>query len=255
MEKKYYVAIFILVLVLVLGVAGIAFWDLYPLNTQTGLGKFQEDFETGIIDAEIWTLTQEGDITTKVTEVSGADSGNGDLYRLKLGMDTIGTSDDTVKFMGIRSVRPVIICDGKDVSFELDWNNQSNGCYLSAAFYLCPTATERNPEEEADWLKFEYIGVPPGYNARALIASKADGRVENLWTDDWPDQKTGRSIGNQHIQIIIEEGRITVLENGNMLYSSKGPVIEFSSAFLYLQMSSHSNYPFREIYFDTISVT
>jgi len=52
--------------------------------------------------------------------MSVKDIGNGDLHYFRLGVNTIGTRDDTVKFIGIRCVRPVIIGDGKEVSFELD---------------------------------------------------------------------------------------------------------------------------------------
>ncbi len=71
-------------------------------------------------DTKIWPLTREGDITTKRKEVSVKDVGNGDLHYLRLGVNTIGTRDDTVKFIGIRCIRPVIIGDGKGVSFESD---------------------------------------------------------------------------------------------------------------------------------------
>jgi len=65
--------------------------------------------------------------------------------------------------------------DGKELCFDLDWNNQSNGCYLTASLYLCPTVTTGNPGNEKDWLKFEYVGVPPGRNARCVIATKIAG--------------------------------------------------------------------------------
>ena len=69
-------------------------------------------------------------------------------------MNTIGTSDNTVKFQGVKSVEKVNFSDGKEISFDLYWNNQSNGCYLTAeAFCLCPTATNGNPEDESNWYK------------------------------------------------------------------------------------------------------
>lgn len=189
------------------------------------LAYFKENFDAGFLDMNVWALTQEGDVKAKVTDVFDVDPDEGKDYRLRLGLNTLGTRDNTVKFQGVRSIRAINLSDGEEISFELDWNNQSNGCYLTASFYLCPTATDRNPEEEDNWLKFEYIGVPPGYNARSVIASKVDGRLEYLYTNGWPDQKTGRPIGNQRVRILIHDGRISVLENGREVYKSEDPVV------------------------------
>jgi len=138
----------------------------------------RDNFSDGTLNPEIWQITREGDFKESTIDVyDAAPTENGD-YRLRLRMNTIGTSDDTVKFHGVRSVEKVNFCEGKEISFDLDWNNQSNGCYLTASLYLCPTATNGNPREEKDWLKFEYVGVPPGRNARCVIAAKSDGKVK-----------------------------------------------------------------------------
>ena len=253
MVKRSHVMLFFIVIVFVLGIAGIVLINpLYSPARHKEPAYFKENFDAGFLDTNVWALTQEGDVKARVTDVFDVDPDEGKDYRLRLGLNTLGTRDDTVKFQGVRSMRAINLSDGDEISFDVDWNNQSNGCYLTASFYLCPTATDRNPEEEDEWLKFEYIGVPPGYNARSVIASKVDGQIEYLYTNGWPDQKTGRPIGNQRIQILIHDGRISVVENGSEVYKSEEPVVEFSSAFIYLQMSSHSNYPLREIYFDNI---
>lgn len=41
-------------------------------------------FESGLLDTTMWTLTREGDITTKVDEMPGKDVGNGDLHSLRV---------------------------------------------------------------------------------------------------------------------------------------------------------------------------
>ena len=76
-----------------------------------------------------------------------------------------------------------------------------------------------------------------------------------LHTEGWPDlQRTGRKIGRQRLRLVLEEGAIRVFENEELLYDSQKKVLQFSSAYLYLQMSSHSNYPPREVFFDDIAV-
>lgn len=53
---------------------------------------------------------------------------------------------------------------------------------------------------------------------------------------------------------MMEGGSIQIFENDILVYKSEQSVLPFSSAFLYLQMSSHSNYRPREIFFDDILV-
>ncbi|MGB7001741.1 MAG: hypothetical protein WBE22_06985 [Halobacteriota archaeon] len=125
--------------------------------------------------------------------------------------NTIGTYDATVKFHVVRSVEKVNFCDEKEISFALDWNNQSNGCYLTASIYFCPT-------------------------------------VMYLYTEGWPEQRTGRYIAYQRIKIVLDNKSLKIVENGKEIYCTPSHGLEFTAAYLYLQMSSHSNYPAREIY-------
>jgi len=159
-----------------------------------------------------------------------------------------------VKFHGVRNVEKVNFSDEKEISFDLDWNNQSNGCYLTASLYLCPTVTNGNPRGEKDWLKFEYVGVPPGRNARCVTATKNDGKVKYLYTEGWPGQRTGRHIAYQRIKIILDNKSLKIIENGKEIYCLPSHGLKFTSAYIYLQMSSHSNYHAREIYFDNVVI-
>ncbi len=223
-----------------------------PINN---ISTFNENFSERFLNPQAWQITRDGDSKDSIVDTYDVNTSANDDYRLRLGINTIGTKDETVKFLGVRSVEKISITDGTEISFDLDWNNQSNGCYLSGSFYLCPTATNGNPENENNWLKFEYIGVPPGQNARCEIASKMDGNKRLLYTDGWPEKRTGRQIADQHIKIIFDNKSFKVLENGGELNASTLNDLNFNSAYIYLQMSSHSNYPMREIYFDNISFT
>lgn len=163
---------------------GFVTWDIPPhpsktiVSATTKLIEFQDNFNAGFLDPERWRIIQEGDIQQNIIDVIAVDPIKSDECRLRLGMNTIGTRDDTVKYIGVRSVKKFSLHALSEISLDLDWNNQSNGCYLTAAVYLCPTVTNTNPEKEDDWLKLEYIGVPPGYNARAVISIKERGTVK-----------------------------------------------------------------------------
>ena len=55
---------------------------------------------------------------------------------------------------------------------------------LTGSFYLCPAATSGNPENENDWLKFEYIGVPPGKTLVVLLLIRLMGIYGYYMTRD-----------------------------------------------------------------------
>ncbi len=213
-----------------------------------------DDFQAGRLDSTRWQRTENGDFKEATVDVLDVDSEGGGDYWLRLRTDTIGTQDDTVKFLGVRSVSQANFAKGVVVSFDLDWNKQANGCYLSAALYLCPTITSTNPKDEADWFKLEDVGVPPGKNVRSIVARKVDGTVRYLDKDGWPEDRHGRQVANQHINLLIDSDKVCVRENGRELYSTSSHGLPFKRAYLYLQMSSHSNYPAREVYFDNISI-
>ena len=207
-----------------------------------------DDFSHEELDPDQWAVTSAADFRENIVEVLDG--------RLRLQVDTIGTDDETVKYLGVRSVGPIRFAAETRITAELDWNDQANGSYLRAGLVLSPLATSGNPQEGSDWLKVEYVGVPPGKNARILVARQAGGRVRHLYNEGWPQtNRGGRQIGRQDITLVIREASFEVLENGALIFESGPGELPFASAYLYLQMSSHSNYRAREVFFDDVSVT
>lgn len=211
--------------------------------------EFREDFAHSTFPGTKWTLTRENDFQEAVVDITDG--------RLRLRAATIGTRSDTVKFLGARTAAPVVdFASPVEVQVEIDWNSQANGCYLAAGLYLCPTATDINPRHESDWLRFEYVGVPPGKNARAAIWRKSDGREYWIYNEGWPkQQRTGRKIGLQRLRLLIDSESLRVMENGEALVQIPEHELCFTKAYVYLQMSTHSNYPPRAIFFDNVAVT
>lgn len=219
---------------------------------------FQEDFEQGTIDSSRWEVTIDGDFADFLVDVYDVDVNEDTDYRLRLQANTIGTSDP-LKFLGVRSTNELDFSTGRAVTFDLDWNDQSNGCYLTASLYLCPTVSN-NPKNEDNWLKFEYTGVPPGRTVRINVWEKIDGAVKPHYTDWGPRDEQDRPIGkylapgNHSIKLILEENSLRVLEDDKEIYKLSRHALNFSTAYIYLQMSSGTNYYTREVYFDNILV-
>jgi hypothetical protein len=230
-------------------------WSAPPNESNLpSLATLQDDFSSVSKTAERWFVTRKNDFAECLIGVVPARSGNTE-GRLRLGCATRGTDDRTVKYLGIATRARLRLKPSAQLSFDVDWNDQANGCYLSGALILCPTLTTGNPEDQSKWFKLEYIGVPPGRNARAAVWLKnGTNRLACLHDEGWPKaQRTGRVIARHRVELHLENGQWTIRENGTVLATSKeDEVLPFDEAYIYLQMSSHSNYPKREIFFDNI---
>jgi hypothetical protein len=121
---------------------------------------------------------------------------------------------------------------------------------------LAAAETAGNPLSTPDWLLVEYVGVPPGKNARLVVAAGAGGRRRTLFTEGWPEMNRGdRPIGKQEIEVeALEDGGFAVRENGAEVFVSPRGALSFREGWLYLQLSSHSNYPAREVTFDRVRI-
>ncbi len=221
------------------------------INNQQG---FVEGFDAGKLNLKSWQITQQGDFNESVVDVYDVNQGEGTDYRLRLRANTLGTRDDVVKYLGLKSIQPIEFTSKKEISFDLDWNKQANGSYMSAGVYICPTSTVTNPKDEKDWLKFEYVGVPPGHNARSVIAIKNNGLVKFHYMDGWPGDRKGRTISLQRITIVLDEKSLQVFENNKETFYIPSHGLGFTKGYLYLKLRSHSNYPAREVFFDNITI-
>jgi hypothetical protein len=220
--------------------------DAVPVQPPTGAPLFADDFSAAKLDPAKWERTKANDFETETVDLVKG--------RLHMGAATVGTDDRTVKFHGVRSVAQVVdLARGATVSFDVDWSNQANGCYMTVDAYLCPTVAE-NPGAEKSWLSLSYIGVPPGRNGRCQIATSTNGSLTMVYTENWPKERTGRHIGLQHVDIKVSRDSVELVENGKRLLETKGLKLDFGKAYLYLQHSSHSNYPLREVCWDNVAI-
>lgn len=166
-------------------------------------------------------------------------------------MDTCGASDELVR-RGLRTVRALPLLDLAGMSLEIDWNGQANGCYLEAAIYLSPETTDATPEDCRDWWKLCYIGGPPGKTGRAWSSVQLHGGERTIYTEGWPERRAGRALGRQRLSLRRTKDGFQVSENGLPLFSMPAADLPFAQAYVCVQVTSHSNYPLREVLFDDI---
>lgn len=217
--------------------------------------EFSDDFSGDELDLGKWAVTREHDFAEFAVDLASREGAEGNS-RLRLRCGTRGTDDKTVKALGVVSLAPLSLTGKKRLSYDFDWNKQANGCYLTGAIYLCPTLTKANPEDEPQWVRLEYVGVPPGKNARLAIWLKDRRTPKWIYNEGWPkEQRSGRPVAAPHLAIQFDDGRWSVSEDGRKLFESTDQwKLPFAKAHLYLQMTSHSNYPPREIFFDNVEV-
>jgi hypothetical protein len=231
-------------------------WTLLPSRPLAAEERgWRETLDAGTLDPARWVRTVDGDFKEHVVDVVDVSPHGAHDFRLRLRADTRQTRDDTVKFLGARTVERIAIRDGTRIAIELDWNDQANGSYLSAGLILAPEPTRANPLRSRNWLKAEYVGVPPGKNARLALVLCIDGRERTLYSEGWPEtNRTGRRIGVQELRLVFRGPSLEVWENGDLLVEAAEARLGFDAAHLHLQLSSHSNYPRREVFFDDIRV-
>ena len=254
MRRKIYFTF--IPLALIMSFAFLVAADTIPNEGQKVL--FQEDFSESELDMSRWKLTKDGDFSQLAVDVQRVEREGRDDHRLKLMANTLKTSDP-MKYLGVRSVKKIDLSQLREVSFDLDWNAQRNGCYLAAALYICPVESE-NPKKEKEWVKFEWTGVPPGKNIRTNFWAKINRAPKQLYTDWGPRDENGRpqgrpvAPGDHRIKLLFDNKGIQVsVDDKQLCYVEHS--LSFAAGYLYLQMSSGTNYPAREVYFDNITVT
>jgi hypothetical protein len=209
-------------------------------------GAWSDGFERPDLDAD-WVRVSSGDFNEQVVDIVDG--------RLRIRADTMGTDDSTVKYLGVRTATGIAFDGEAEVRVDLDWNDQTNGSYLTSGMILSPHATEGNPLDSPDWLRIEYVGVPPGINGRIALTSAVAGRVVPLYTEGWPQQnRAGRRIGLQRLRLHVTGRQFELFENLDSVFQSQPDAIPFDSVYLYLQISSHSNYRAREVFFDNVQI-
>jgi hypothetical protein len=205
-----------------------------------------ERFASAPLDLARWQRTLEGDTRTHAAEVvAGAAQG-----RLRLALDTRGTRDDTLKHVGIGSRCPLPLGDGASVRVRLDWGPPANGSYLAGALVLSPHMTQGDPTTTADFISVGYVGVPPGSNARLLVKARAGGVDRTLFTDGWPDaNRAGRAVGEGQLEIAWRGAALEIREGRRLVYRGATAELPFDAAYVYLHVTSHSNFPERAVHF------
>jgi hypothetical protein len=212
---------------------------------------WREAFTSAQLDAQRWQGTHEGYLGARAVQIVPGDS----AHRLRLAVDTRATPDDTLTHVGVVTRCPVPIGTDTRVRVRIDWGPPANGSYLAAAVVLSPHATSGDPSKTSDYLSIGYVGVPPGRNARLLVRARVSGDVRTLFADGWPDaNRAGRSVGKSQLEVSWRAAELEVRENGRIVYTGRAAEAPFAAAYVYLQMTSHSNYAERAIHFDEVVV-
>lgn len=177
--------------------------------------------------------------------------------KLLLGLDTLGTADETVKLRGIRSRQAFELSEraGLRVEATLDWNAQENGCYLTLGFALVPDGIA-DPRSATEALAFELVGVPPGKNVRPALWQREKNALRPLWSDGWPQERREDRVGRapRPVKVVLElqGARLRLLEDGAERWSGGASLRGRVRVLLFV--TGHSNYGLRRVHVDDLRV-
>lgn len=222
-----------------------------------GCVPLSETFEGGVLRPDQWLFTSANEFRQRRQEVVRRALGGAIEHQLRLGGDTHGTDEATVKYVGIVHPRPLDLRAARevDVEVQVDWNAQGGSTGVSAGVYLVPVLTWETPEREPDWLKFEYEGVGPHADPRAVLALRRQGHVKVIAAEGASTSRPRRRrTGPQAVRMALTGRGLRVFENGVLWHESADLELPFRSAYLYLQMSSRGNEGIGEVFFDDILV-
>jgi hypothetical protein len=86
-----------------------------------------------------------------------------------------------------------------------------------------------------------------------LVELRSQSRDDTVETEGRPEtRREGRRIGAQEIRLRVRRRSIEVREGERLVWTSP-QALSFETGYLYLQMSSHSNYA-RSIYFTRVRI-
>lgn len=210
-----------------------------------------EDFRQGPLDPRRWVPTRLNDFQASSLEVMPDPQEPGD-GRLRFRAATIGTRHHTVKYLGVAHPRPIDLRHPVEIEIEIDWAHQSNGSYLTLGFYLSPKWSAATASRHKDWLSFRFVGIPPGKTARAELMRRTHGNLQVVERFGWPKVKSGRDLGRATVTLSLDGRSLSLSIDGKEQFSTPDAGFRFDRAYLFLEMSTHSNYPRRELFIDRV---
>lgn len=161
---------------------------------------------------------EEGTFAERAIEVEGG--------RVRLAADTRGVTDHAVHRLGVRRA-------ASRVEATIDMRAGENASGLTAALQL---------EGGDEFLRVEYVGVPPGRALRRVISSR--GRT--LDVEGWPEVPAARAVKPLRVAIDVSDGLARVVEDGALVFEGR---VSLRPSHARLEMTTRSNYPMREIAF------
>ncbi len=210
-----------------------------------------DDFRT--LDRDRWVVTKLNDFEQVSVDLVPDPKEPGDKM-LRFQMSTMKTDPSTVKFVGVAHPKPLDLSTPVRIAVDFDWGDQTNGSYLTLGLFLSPEWTTGAVTRTMDWLGFRLVGVPPGKQVRQEIMRRNYGNLQEVERFGWPDKKDFARLGRVRLELELDGRRLVARMDGAEIFRTEDAGIRFDKAYLYVEASSHSNYPVRNLYVDEIEI-
>ncbi len=196
-------------------------------------------------DRDSWISFRVGDFRQSAIEIDKT---------LRLAADTRGTPPGTWKHLGVRSAAPIPLREGTFLSISVEWPENSDTSSMSASIVLSPYAIPGDPRTSSEWIDVSSIGT--GLAAgRLVVTSDVDGVSLTHFSEETPRVDfAGRPASRQDVRITVSNRTIQIEEDGWKLTETGPPALPSDQCFLYLMLSSDSNFPLREVQFSELKI-
>jgi len=212
--------------------------------------QFEEHFAADKIDTSRWMFIRDVDFPGSTIDiVNRGSAGRG----LRLSMDMSKSPDAIRKVHGLRTKEPVIDFEKTtEVNFTLDWNNQGNLESKTVGVYLSPDKPAFPQSDARNYFQVKYYDEtsPFGNGARIEIKVEGDDFGHIIYNKGFSYSLADfkyRTIGLQHIRIVIDIYYVDVWENDKQLCHYEFQDMErlhaplpWTTGFLYLQQECNS---------------
>jgi hypothetical protein len=173
-------------------------------------------------------------------------------HALRLATDASATAAGAMGFVGVVHPRALDLGRRQDIQLEIDAGDRRG---LRVGVYLVPVLTWEPPEQQPEWLKFEYVQDPPVAGVQRVLAARRSGRLTVVGTPTAAAPRVDAArIAHRSLRITLDRRRVRVFEDGTPWQESTDLALPFSSAYLYLQVSAPRGDRPAEGFFDDLVV-
>jgi hypothetical protein len=188
-----------------------------------------DNFSPGPLDPSVWAPFREGNFRDSAIEAIGG---------LRIAADTRGTPPGTWQHLGVRRIEAIAIRDGTAVAVSMSGGDSP---FLWGAMVFSTCNVPGNPKATSDWIAISWG------EGRMRVTACA-GAVDRVLVEKTAENPQRR------VEIRFRAGGFHLFEGDTPIFDSASAAVGFDLVYLYLMVSSESNYLLRAVRFHNLEI-